>query len=61
MRETPLKYAMRVQPDMAVILLGTFSRYINNLSDEDLEQENTRRTLIALRACLLFTAYVSTY
>ncbi|TCD71279.1 hypothetical protein EIP91_011050 [Steccherinum ochraceum] len=52
MHETPLKYAMRVQPDMAIILLGAFSRYINNLQDEDLGKESTRKTLLSLRADL---------
>lgn len=36
---------------MAVVLLGAFSRYINNLQDEDLEKELTHITLRALRRC----------
>ena len=49
LRETPLQYAMRVQPEMAIVLLGAFSRYINNIQEEDLQKEKTRATLIALR------------
>lgn len=43
---TPLIHAMRIEhTDMAIILLGTFSRYINNLQDEDFEKQETKKLL----------------
>jgi len=38
--------------EVAVVLLGAFSRYINNLDTEDFEQPTTRELLRALRANL---------
>ncbi|KAI9063362.1 hypothetical protein FKP32DRAFT_1650965 [Trametes sanguinea] len=47
---TPLIHAMRIEhTDMAIILLGAFSRYINNLQDEDLEKPETKKLLKMLR------------
>ena len=43
---TPLIHAMRIESmEMAVVLLGAFSRYINHLQDEDLEKPETKRIL----------------
>ncbi|THV08644.1 hypothetical protein K435DRAFT_740905 [Dendrothele bispora CBS 962.96] len=52
---TPLLHAMRIgksHNDVAIILLGAFSRYINHLTDGDLQQPKTRTLLKALRANL---------
>ncbi|KAI0751321.1 hypothetical protein C8Q80DRAFT_1099496 [Daedaleopsis nitida] len=47
---TPLIHAMRIEhTDMAIVLLGAFSRYINNLQDEDLEKQETKKLLKMLR------------
>ncbi|KAH9853810.1 hypothetical protein C2E23DRAFT_820584 [Lenzites betulinus] len=47
---TPLIHAMRIEhTDMAIILLGAFSRYINNLQDDDFEKEDTKKMLKILR------------
>lgn len=47
---TPLIHAMRIEhTDMAIILLGAFSRYINNLQDEDVEKSETKKFLKMLR------------
>ncbi|KDQ64867.1 hypothetical protein JAAARDRAFT_28513 [Jaapia argillacea MUCL 33604] len=55
MNATPLVYAMRLGPshrDVAIILLGAFSRWVNNLSDEDIQQPNTKNLLKTLRTNL---------
>ncbi|KAI0771473.1 hypothetical protein BD413DRAFT_475639 [Trametes elegans] len=50
---TPLIHAMRIEhTDVAIILLGAFSRYINNLQDEDLEKPETKKVLKILRTNL---------
>ncbi|KAI9001164.1 hypothetical protein BD414DRAFT_511746 [Trametes punicea] len=50
---TPLIHAMRIEhTDMAIVLLGAFSRYINNLQDEDLEKAETKTLLKMLRVNL---------
>ncbi len=37
---------MRIEhKDVAIILLGAFSRYINHLQDEDLEKPETKKLL----------------
>jgi hypothetical protein len=36
--------------DVAIILLGAFSRYINHLQDEDIPKPQTKTILRALRA-----------
>ncbi|KZT24459.1 hypothetical protein NEOLEDRAFT_1067160 [Neolentinus lepideus HHB14362 ss-1] len=49
---TPLVHAMRIgrsHQDVAIILLGAFSRWINNLSDEDFSKPGTKTLLKALR------------
>ncbi|KAI1792950.1 hypothetical protein LXA43DRAFT_299990 [Ganoderma leucocontextum] len=47
---TPLIHAMRIEhTDMAIILLGAFSRYINHLQDEDLQKPETKNLLKMLR------------
>ncbi|KAH9894236.1 hypothetical protein C8Q73DRAFT_790798 [Cubamyces lactineus] len=52
---TPLIHAMRIEhTDMAIVLLGAFSRYINNLQDEDLEKAETKKLLKMLRINLKF-------
>ena len=48
---TPLIHAMRIEhTDMAIVLLGAFSRYINHLQDEDLRKPETKNLLKMLRA-----------
>jgi len=52
---TPLLHAMRIgqsHRDIAIILLGAFSRYINNLQDEDIPKPQTKAILRALRTNL---------
>lgn len=52
---TPLLHAMRIgHQDIAIILLGAFSRYINNLQDEEMALPRTRTRLKALRK-IVFT------
>lgn len=47
---TPLIHAIRLgHKDVAIILLGTFSRWINHLEDGDLQSPSTIRLLKALR------------
>ncbi|KAM5532425.1 hypothetical protein V8D89_013919 [Ganoderma adspersum] len=50
---TPLIHAMRIEhTDMAIVLLGAFSRYINHLQDEDLRKPETKNLLKMLRVNL---------
>ncbi|KZW03984.1 hypothetical protein EXIGLDRAFT_10097 [Exidia glandulosa HHB12029] len=52
---TPLLHALRIgqsHRDVAIILVGAFSRWINHLEDEDFKQTRTRDLLKALRANL---------
>ncbi|KAG5644064.1 hypothetical protein DXG03_009154 [Asterophora parasitica] len=52
---TPLLHAMRIgqsHRDVAILLLGAFSRYINHLSDEDIPKQRTKMILKALRTNL---------
>ncbi|KAJ3883235.1 hypothetical protein F5051DRAFT_392397 [Lentinula edodes] len=52
---TPLLHAMRIgksHRDVAIILLGSFSRYINHLDDSELQKPRTKTILKALRANL---------
>ncbi|KAH9943039.1 uncharacterized protein BXZ73DRAFT_40794 [Epithele typhae] len=50
---TPLIHAMRIEAtDIAIVLLGAFSRYINNLNDEDFEKPETKKMLKMLRVNL---------
>ncbi|GJE84690.1 hypothetical protein PsYK624_007660 [Phanerochaete sordida] len=50
---TPLLHAMRIgHQDVAVVLLGAFSRYINNLGDEEMALPRTKTRLKALRTNL---------
>jgi hypothetical protein len=49
---TPLIHAMRIgrsHHDVAITLLGAFSRYINHLEAEDFAKPETRSLLISLR------------
>ena len=39
---------------MAIVLLGAFSRYINQLQDEDLQKPETKKTLKMLS---MYTQY----
>lgn len=48
---TPLLHCMRIgksHRDMAIILLGTFSRWVNQLTEEDMKIDETKRNLRAL-------------
>ncbi|PFH51438.1 hypothetical protein AMATHDRAFT_74985 [Amanita thiersii Skay4041] len=52
---TPLLHAMRIgqsHRDVAIVLLGAFSRYINNLQDEDIPRPHTKAILRSLRTNL---------
>ncbi|KAF9006464.1 hypothetical protein BDQ17DRAFT_1464132 [Cyathus striatus] len=50
---TPLVYAMRLgRKDIAIILIGAFSRWVNNLEDEDVKKQTTQIYLKALRTNL---------
>jgi len=52
---TPLVHCMRIgksHQDIAIILLGAFSRWINNLTDEDMRSPKTKVLLRALRTNL---------
>ncbi|KAG6900912.1 hypothetical protein C0993_004349 [Termitomyces sp. T159_Od127] len=52
---TPLLHAMRIgqsHRDVAIVLLGAFSRYVNHLSDEDILKPRTKMILKALRTNL---------
>ncbi|KAI0321814.1 hypothetical protein OF83DRAFT_158973 [Amylostereum chailletii] len=51
---TPLLHAMRIgrHQDVAIILLGAFSRFVNHLDDEDFSRPQTKTLLKALRANL---------
>jgi hypothetical protein len=49
---TPLVHAMRIgesHRDVAIVLLGAFSRWINHLDDDDIHKPATRVLLKALR------------
>ena len=47
---TPLLHAMRIgHQDVAIILLGAFSRYINYLQDDEMALPRTKTRLKALR------------
>ena len=51
---TPLIPAMRIEhTDMAIVLLGAFSRYINHLQDEDLQKPETKKLLKLLRTSII--------
>lgn len=51
--QTPLVHAIRVgKKDVAVVLLGAFSRYINHLEDSDVRKPETQSQLKALRTGL---------
>lgn len=50
---TPLLHSMRIgHQDVAIVLLGAFSRYINNLQDEEMSNPRTKIRLKALRTNL---------
>ena len=50
---TPLLHAMRIgHQDVAVVLLGSFSRYINHLQDDEMALPRTKTRLKALRQFL---------
>ena len=43
---TPLLHAMRIgqsHRDVAILLLGAFSRFVNHLGDEDIPKPETKR------------------
>jgi membrane protein required for beta-lactamase induction len=53
--ETPLVHAIRIgHKDVAIVLLGAFSRWINHLEDEDIQKPQTQTLLKALRAFFAF-------
>lgn len=48
--ETPLIHAIRIgNKDVAIVLLGAFSRWVNYLEDKDLRNAQTQTYLKALR------------
>ncbi|KAG8955727.1 hypothetical protein FRC04_007718 [Tulasnella sp. 424] len=52
---TPLLHAMRIgqsHRDVAIVLIGAMSRYVNNLEDEDMDKPKTKAMLKALRTNL---------
>ncbi|KAI0307340.1 hypothetical protein B0F90DRAFT_1932148 [Multifurca ochricompacta] len=52
---TPLIHAMHIgksHHDVAIILLGAFSRYINHLDEMDFAKKETRSLLVSLRGSL---------
>ncbi|KAG8926335.1 hypothetical protein FRC01_008986 [Tulasnella sp. 417] len=52
---TPLLHAMRIgqsHRDVAIVLVGAMSRYVNNLEDEDMDKPKTKAMLKALRTNL---------
>ncbi|KZP32863.1 hypothetical protein FIBSPDRAFT_811645 [Athelia psychrophila] len=52
---TPLLHAMRIgqsHRDVAIILLGSFSRYVNHLQDDEVGLPQTKKLLKALRTNL---------
>ena len=52
---TPLLHAMRIgNQDVAVTLLGAFSRYINQLQDDEIALPRTKTRLKALRESIRF-------
>jgi hypothetical protein len=56
---TPLLHAMRIGPshqDVAIVLLGAFSRWVNRLEGEDMALPKTRVILKALRKTLFFVS-----
>lgn len=51
---TPLLHAMRIgqsHREVAIVLLGAFSRWINHLDDADMKKPETRTLLKALSRC----------
>lgn len=51
--EFPIVYASRIGPthrDVVILLVGAFSRYVNNLDEDDFKKKETLNTLKALRA-----------
>ncbi|KAF9469116.1 hypothetical protein BDZ94DRAFT_1245395 [Collybia nuda] len=52
---TPLLHAMRIgqsHRDVAIVLLGAFSRWVNHLNDDDISKPRTKMILKALRTNL---------
>ncbi|KAJ7638732.1 hypothetical protein FB45DRAFT_740212 [Roridomyces roridus] len=52
---TPLMHAMRLGPshrEVAILLIGAFSRWVNNLEDDQMEDPRTKVILKALRTNL---------
>jgi hypothetical protein len=52
---TPLIHAMRIgrsHHEVAILLLGAFSRYINHLEEADFAKKETRSLLVSLRGSL---------
>lgn len=49
---TPLLHAMRIgssHKDVAILLVGAMSRFVNHLEDEDMDKPKTKVLLKALR------------
>jgi len=58
--ETPLVHAMRIgHKDVAIILLGAFSRWVNHLEDDDVQKPQIQTLLKALRVLPAYHAYNS--
>ena len=53
--ETPLVHAIRTgNKDVAIVLLGAFSRWVNYLEDADIRKPQTQTYLKALRESAIF-------
>lgn len=58
--ETPLVHAIRIgHTDVAIVLLGAFSRWVNHLEDEDVQKPQTQTLLKALRVFSVFSHFIS--
>lgn len=58
--ETPLVHAIRTgNKDVAIVLLGAFSRWVNYLEDSELEKPQTRSYLKALREVTSFSPSIA--
>ena len=58
--ETPLVHAIRTgNKDVAIVLLGAFSRWVNYLDDVDVQKPQTQTHLKALRKLLIIREYLA--
>lgn len=57
--ETPLVHAIRIgNKDVAIVLLGAFSRWINRLEDEDVQEPKIQTLLKAIRLSFIPFSFV---